>query len=364
MKLSEIIRLLESNFPLYLQESWDNSGLLLGNPGNEINKVLVTLDVTEEVVKEAISKDSELIISHHPVIFNGIKSITGKNATERIVETSIRNKISIYAIHTNLDNSFAGINAILCNKLGLNNIRILVPKGDILRKLVTFCPVSDAEKVRTALFNAGAGHIGNYDSCSFNAAGTGTFRGSEDSNPYVGERGKLHYENEIRIETIYPVYLESDVLGALHAAHPYEEVAYDLYNLGNEYLRAGTGMVGELSREISEPDFLNLLKKTFGSTIIRHSKLIGKKAGRIAVCGGSGSFLINDAIKAGADFLVTSDVKYHNFFETDGEIVIADIGHYESEQFAKELIYNILIKNFSTFAVLISELNTNSVNYL
>jgi len=364
MKLSVIIKLLESKFPLYLQESWDNSGLLLGNPENEINKVLVTLDVTEEVVKEAISKDCELIISHHPVIFNGIKSITGKNATERIVETSIKNKISIYAIHTNLDNSFTGINAILCNKLNLINIKTLVPKRDILRKLVTFCPVNDAEKVRTALFNAGAGHIGNYDRCSFNVPGTGTFRGSENSNPYVGERGKLHYENEIRIETIYPVYLESDVLGALHSAHPYEEVAYDLYNLGNEYLGAGTGMIGELRHEISEPDFLNLLKKTFNTTIIRHSQLAGKKARRITVCSGSGSFLINDAKKAGADFLVTSDLKYHDFFEADSKLVIADVGHYESEQFAKELIYNILIKNFSTFAVLISELNTNSVNYL
>lgn len=364
VKLSEITNFLETIYPLYLQESWDNSGLLIGHYENEIKKALVTLDVTKEVLEEAISKNCELIISHHPVIFKEIKSITGKNATERIVENAIKNNISVYTIHTNLDNSYAGINAILCEKLGLSKIKNLVPKRDMLRKLVTFCPVNDAEKVRKAIFEAGAGHIGNYDSCSFNAPGTGTFRGSEDTNPFVGERGKLHFENEMRIETIYPAYLENNIIKALLDAHPYEEVAYDLYSLGNEFSKAGPGMIGELIKEENVPDFLNRLKKIFGTGFIRHSVLNGKLVKKVAVCGGSGSFLISAAKKAGADFLVTSDVKYHDFFEADNKIVIADVGHYESERFAKELIYNILIKKFSTFAVLISEWNTNSVNYL
>jgi hypothetical protein len=246
----------------------------------------------------------------------------------------------------------------------LKNRKILAPKKEILRKLVTFCPVDHAEKVRQAIFNAGAGHIGDYDNCSFNAPGTGSFRGSDESNPFVGEKGKLHYEDEVRIETIYPIYLENSILKALFDAHPYEEVAYDIYYLGNKFERVGAGMIGELENEMNETDFLNMLKQRFNSACVRHSKLLNKQIKKVAVCGGSGSFLIRDAKNAGADIFITGDVKYHDFFEADGKIVIADIGHYESEQFAKDLIYSILNKKFSNFAVLISELNTNSVNYL
>jgi len=234
----------------------------------------------------------------------------------------------------------------------------------LLRKLVTFCPADHAEKVREAIFDAGAGHIGNYDSCSFNAPGTGSFRGSEDTNPFVGEKMKLHYENEIRIETIYPVYKEQSILKALFDSHPYEEVAYDIYFLGNEFSRVGAGMLGELEKETDETDFLNNIKNITGTGCIKHSKLLNRKIKKVAVCGGTGSFLIKDAKKAGADIFITADVKYHDFFEADGKIVIADIGHYESEQYAKDLIYSILNENFSNFAVLISEMNTNSVNYL
>ncbi len=249
MKIQEIIKPLEELAPPFLQESYDNAGLLIGNPQTKVEKVLITLDVTEPVLNEAIEKKCGLIIAHHPLIFKGLKSITGKNATERIVEIAIRRDIAIYAIHTNLDNVDGGVNDILCKKLGLKNTRILSPKKEILRKLVTFCPEDHAEKVRKAIFSAGAGHIGEYDSCSFNAPGTGSFRGSDDTNPFVGEKGKLHYENEIRIETIYPVYKEQAILNALFIAHPYEEVAYDIYFLGNEFTRVGAGMIGELERE-------------------------------------------------------------------------------------------------------------------
>ena len=364
MKVKEVIEALEQIAPTYLQESYDNSGLLIGHADDEVHKVLITLDITEEVLQEAIREKCNLIISHHPVIFNGLKSITGKNATERIVEEAIKNNIAIYAIHTNLDNVDKGVNSIICDKIGLTNRKILAPKKELLRKLVTFCPVDHAEKVRQAIFNAGAGHIGNYDSCSFNTPGTGSFRSSDESNPFVGKIGKLHYENEIRIETIYPVYHENLILKALIEAHPYEEVAYDIYFLGNKFERVGAGMIGEIESERDEMDFLQNLKQTFGTGCVRHSKLLGKKIKKVAVCGGSGSFLIGNAKNAGADIFITGDVKYHDFFEADGKIVIADIGHFESEQFAKDLIYSILNKKFSNFAVLISELNTNSVNYL
>lgn len=364
MRIKDIVKPLEEIAPVCLQESYDNSGLQIGYPDQEADKVLITLDITDEVVEEAIQKGCKLIISHHPLIFTGLKKITGKNYTERLVSKIIKNDIAVYAAHTNLDNAAQGINEILGKKLGLINLKILHPKKDLLRKLVTFCPTEHAEKVRTALFTAGAGHIGNYDSCSFNTPGTGSFRGLENSNPFTGETGKLHFENEIRIETIYPIYKEQDILKALFSSHPYEEVAYDIYPLNNTFSRVGAGMIGELEREADEIEFLKIIKKTIGAKIIRHSGLTGNKIRKVALCGGSGSFLIPEAVKAGADVYITGDIKYHDFFDAEKKILIADAGHFETEQFAKELIYSILIKNFPTFAVLISEINTNPISYL
>ncbi len=364
MRIKEIIDILENLAPPYLQESYDNSGLLIGNKNDDIDKAIISLDITEEVLNEAMQKKCKLIISHHPVIFSGLKSITGKNATERIVKEAIQNDIAIYAIHTNLDNVAKGINSIICDKIGLKNRKILAPKNDLLRKLVAFCPLDFVEKVRQAIFDAGAGNIGDYDNCSYSASGTGSFRGSDETNPFVGEKGKLHFEDEIRLETIYPVYHENAILKALINAHPYEEVAYDIYLLGNKFEQVGAGMVGELASDIDEVEFLKTIKQTFGTGCVRHSALLGKKIKKVAVCGGSGSFLIKNAISAQADIYITGDIKYHDFFEAEGKMVIADIGHFESEKFAKDLIYSVLKENFSNFAVLISETNTNSVNYI
>jgi dinuclear metal center YbgI/SA1388 family protein len=364
MLLNKITNELESIAPIQLQESYDNSGLLIGRPNSEIYAVLITLDVTEEILQEAISKKCNLIIAHHPLIFNGLKSLTGRNSVERIVEKAIKKDIAIYAIHTNLDNVENGVNGILCQKLGLINTKILSEKKGILRKLVTFCPIDFAEKVRKSIFEAGAGKIGNYDNCSFNTSGEGTFRGSDETNPFVGEKGKVHFENEIRIETIYPVYQEKAVLSALCEAHPYEEVAYDIYPLANDFNLVGAGMIGELETSLDEDEFLHHVKEVTGSACIRHSALTGNKIKKVAVCGGSGSFLISRALNQYADIFITGDIKYHDFFNGEGKMLIADVGHYESEQFAKELIYSILIKKFPTFAVQISEINTNSVNYL
>ena len=364
MKIKELIKPIEELAPTYLQESYDNSGLLIGDADQEVKKALVTLDVTEAVLEEAINKQCQLVIAHHPLIFKGLKSITGKNAVGRMVQTAIKNDITIYAIHTNLDNVDTGVNAILCEKLGLKDTSILDPKHDLLRKLVVFCPVDDAAKVREAMFEAGAGHIGDYDSCSYNITGEGSFRGSEDTNPYVGEKGKLHFENEIRVETIYPVYKEKQIIDAMIEAHPYEEVAYDIYFLGNAFERAGAGMIGILKKPENAESFLEKVKKITQTGCIRYSGNIGQKITKVAVCGGAGSFLISKAKNAGADIFLTGDVKYHDFFEAGDKMIIADIGHYESEQFTKELIHSVLIEKFPTFAVLISETNTNAVNYL
>lgn len=364
MKIKEIINHLEEIAPLNYQESYDNAGLIAGNPNSEIDKALICLDITEAIIDEAINDGFKLVISHHPLVFNAIKQITGKNYVEKVLIKAIKNDIALYSAHTNLDNISSGVNAMLCKKLGVKNYHILQPKAGLLKKIVTFCPINKAEEVRNALFKAGAGNIGNYDNCSFSTKGKGSFRANENAKPYVGKNNRLHFEEEERIETIFPFDKEQAVLSKLFAAHPYEEVAYDIYPLENKYQNVGAGMIGELKNSMDEKDFLLKMKKNIGASCVRHSEFLGKKVKKIAVCGGSGSFLINAAISAGADVFITGEVGYHEFFNAEKKIIIVDIGHYESEQFTKDLIFSILNKKFTTFALRISELNTNSVNYL
>ncbi len=361
--LSDIVRFFESQAPAALQESYDNSGLQTGDPAQVISAALLTLDVTEEVLEEALQKGANLIISHHPLIFGGIKRITGATPVERILIKAIRHQVALLAVHTNLDNVSGGVNAKIAEKLGLVDCHILQPSEGKLHKLVTFVPTEYLEPVRQAVFNAGGGHIGNYDQCSFNMEGTGTFRGNDQTKPFAGEPGKLHFEKEVRFETIFPSWLEAGIIKALLEAHPYEEVACDIYPLKNRLESSGAGMVGNLVTPVDENSFLKSLKESFKVPVIRHSPLRGKPVSRVALCGGAGSFLMKEAVAAGADLFLSGDFKYHQFFEPAGKIVIADIGHFESEQFTKELFYELLTKKFPTFAVHLSEVNTNPVAY-
>ncbi|MFH0865161.1 MAG: Nif3-like dinuclear metal center hexameric protein [Bacteroidota bacterium] len=363
MQINEITSHLESIAPLSLQESYDNAGLIIGNPAGTISKALITLDVTEKVIDEAIFNKCQLIIAHHPLIFGNISIIRSDNFTGKCIIKAIKNNISIYAIHTNFDNIDSGVNAALCRKIGLLNCKILKPKKNILKKLVTFCPDKYADKVRKALFEAGAGNIGNYDSCSYNTEGFGTFRALDNANPFVGQAYKLHQEKEVRIETIFPGYNEKKLLKALFETHPYEEVAYDIYPLENAFSKVGEGMIGELEKVIGLNDFLKKLKFKLKIPVVKHNAISNKKIKKVAVCGGAGSFLISDAIANEADIFLTSEIKYHQFFEGGNSLIIADIGHYESEQFMKETLCEILNKKFPTFAVLISKVNTNPVKY-
>ena len=362
--LNEVASALDMLAPPALQESYDNSGLLIGATGNKITGVLVCIDVTEEIIEEAARKKCNLIVSHHPLIFSPLKRLTGKNYVERSVVKAVEKGIAVYAIHTNLDNVMHGVNQKFAAKLGLTNARILRPMQGRLKKLVTFSPLKVAEKVRQALFDAGAGRIGNYDECSFNMPGTGTFRGSESTNPHVGEKGVQHREQEERIETIFESYLQGRIIEALLSTHPYEEVAYDIYPLDNLHPNIGAGLIGSLKRPLSETAFLKMLKKNMKAGSVRHTRLLGRNVSRIAICGGSGSFLLEDAIRNKADAFVTADFKYHQFFDAEGKIVIADIGHYESEQFTTEIIIDYLNRNFSTFAVHLAETGTNPISYL
>jgi dinuclear metal center YbgI/SA1388 family protein len=362
--IKNITDYLEKIAPLALQESYDNSGLITGNPETIVSGIMLCLDSTEDVIDDAIANDCNLVIAHHPIVFSGIKKLNGKNYVERTIIKAIKNDIAIYAIHTNLDNVLVGVNKIIAEKLGLINLKILSPKASLLKKLVTFCPPDHAEKVRTALFNAGAGGIGNYDECSFNITGEGSFRGNESSKPFVGQIGVRHTETESRIETIFESYKRNDVLKALFQSHPYEEVAYDIYPLDNSHPQIGSGIVGELSENQHETEFLQFVKRKMNAGSLRHTSLTGKEVKRVAVCGGSGSFLLNDAIKADAQIFITADFKYHQFFDADKKIVIADIGHFESEQFTIDLIKTLILEKFSTFAVRLTKVNTNPVYYM
>lgn len=363
MKIAEIISSLEKLAPRVYQEAYDNSGLICGNPDAGINKVLCTLDCTEAVIHEAVARGCGMVVAHHPIVFSGLKSLTGKTYVERTVMEAIRQDVAIYAIHTNLDKAWMGVNRKMGEKLGLQNLETLHPEQDVLRKIYTYVPQNDLDRVREAMFKAGAGHIGEYDQCSFNTPGTGTFRGSSDSKPSVGKAGESTSEEEIRVEMIFPVHLQQQIVEALISSHPYEEVAYDLVKLENDHQRIGSGMIGSLPSPLDEKGLLALVGRVFKCEVIRHTALLGRQIERVAICGGAGRFLLNDAIRRGADVFITADIKYHEFFDAEHKLLMMDIGHHESEQFTPELLKEYIEEKFPTFAVLLSEAITNPVHY-
>lgn len=363
MQIAEITRFLETIAPPFLQEGYDNAGLITGSGAWECTGVVVSLDATEEVVQEAKAKGCNLIIAHHPIVFSGLKKITGKTYVERAVIKSIKEDIAIYAIHTNLDNVMEGVNGKMAERIGLTNCKILQPKPSLLQKLFTFVPLAHADAVRTAIFDAGAGHIGNYSECSFSTSGTGTFKAGEGTNPFVGKIGSRHSEEEVKIEVLFPAWLQGAIINGMKKAHPYEEVAYDIVPLENKHQMTGSGILGELPEAISENEFLQLLKNQFGLSVIRHTGFRNKPVKKVAVCGGAGSFLTKTALAAGADAFVTADVKYHEFFDAENNMLLTDIGHWESEQFTIDLLAEFLSVKFPTFAVLKTGVKTNPVEY-
>jgi dinuclear metal center YbgI/SA1388 family protein len=363
VQLYEIIATLEAFAPITLQENYDNAGLICGDPSWTITGAICSLDCTEAIVEEAISKNCNLIIAHHPIVFSGLKKINGKNYVEKTIIKAIKHDIAIYAAHTNLDNVLNGVNHKMAEKIGLKNLRVLLPKANILKKLVTFAPESHAEAIKKVLFEAGAGQIGNYKDCSFSSHGLGTYMALENAQPFLGKIGQLHTENEVRIEMVLPDFLKSKVIAALLKAHPYETVAYDLIALENSASEFGSGLIGDLEAEMDEMSFLKHLKAALKTDLIRHTALLNKKIKTVALCGGSGSFLLKNAISSKSDIYITGDFKYHEFFDADSKIVIADVGHAESEQFTPEIFYDLIRKKFATFAVHLSNIRTNPIYY-
>ena len=363
MKVKDILTTLEAWAPPGYQEPYDNSGLLIGDASAPFTKALITLDVTESVLDEAIDKGCNLVIAHHPLIFGGIKRITGKHWVERCIIKAIKNDLVIYAIHTNLDNVHDGVNAMIARKIGLQKVVILKPKAHTLTKLVTFVPVEQTQRVLDALYEAGLGEIGNYDHCSFRMMGTGTFRPNEVANPAVGTPGKAEEVQENRIEGIFPGHIQNKIIAALQQSHPYEEVAYYVQSLQNTHQEVGSGAIGLLESPMRAEEFIKALKSRMELNTVKCTAFMNKDISKVAVCGGAGGFLLSDAIKQKADIFITSDYKYHEFFEADQQIIIADIGHYESEVFTKNLIAEKLQSTFADEAFLLSEVVTNPVRY-
>lgn len=364
MTIHNITQYLESIAPPALQESYDNAGLITGSAQWPCTGIICCLDAVEDVIQEAIQKKCNLVIAHHPIIFSGLKKINGNNYVERTIIKAIKNDIAIYAIHTNLDNIMHGVNGMIAEKLCLQNVSILSAKQNQLKKLFFYVPAQHAQKVMDAIFETGGGQIGNYSECSFTVNGTGTFKPNELANPFTGQKGERHEAAELKIEILFPAYLQQRILSALRQNHPYEEVAYEIINLDNAHQHIGTGITGELKEPMDAIDFLQHLKKIFTIPTVRHTHLPQKKIKKVAVCGGAGSFLIKNAIQSKSDIYITSDLKYHEFFEADGQLIIADIGHYESEQYTIDLLANLLEKKFPNFATLKTGVNTNPVYYI
>lgn len=364
MKIKTILAVLEEMAPLAYAESFDNVGLLVGNQNESCTGVLVCHDALETVIDEAVAKNCNLVVCFHPILFSGLKKITGKNYVERSIIKAIKNDIAIYAVHTALDNHQNGVNKIFCDALGLKNTKILIPKQDFIQKLVTFTVPENADLLRNALFDAGAGKIGNYENCSFNSTGIGTYKGNENSNPVIGNKFELTRSEELKIEVTFEKHLQRNILKALFENHIYEEVAYEIYNLHNSHQNIGLGMIGELDEEMSELSFLQMVKTKMQAEAIRHSSFLNKKIKKVAVLGGSGSEAISKAIQAGADAFLTADLKYHQFYEAENQILLADVGHFESERYTKNYIVDYLTKKMPNFAIILSEENTNPVKYL
>jgi len=363
IQIKDIIRELEFLAPPSYQENYDNAGLLVGSHETSVTGALLSLDVTEEIVEEAIQKNCNLVVAHHPIVFKGLKKLNGKNYVERTVIKAIKNDIAIYAIHTNLDHVATGVNREIANRLGLENVKVLAPKQQLLTKLTFFAPIVNTQTILNVLFETGAGKIGQYENCSFRAEGTGTFLPGESANPAIGKNGRLEEVREHRCEVMFPSYLTNNILTALRKSHPYEEVAYYLTALENENQEVGAGAVGELPEGVSIEEFLLLLKGRMNASLVKYTETSSKKIKRVAVCGGAGSFLLPDAIRSKADAFVTADYKYHEFFDAENKIMICDIGHYESEVFTKNLLHNYLSGKFPNFALCLSDVNTNPVRY-
>jgi dinuclear metal center YbgI/SA1388 family protein len=361
--VKDLIRHLNLWAPLSLQESYDNGGLIAGDADQVITGVLCCLDCTEQIIEEAIERKCNVVLAHHPIVFSGLKKLTGRTYVERTIIYAIKHDIAIIAWHTALDNVSNGVNGKIGDVLGIKQRRILQPKENGIFKLVVYVPHETKVDMEQALFAAGAGHIGNYQECSFTSAGEGSFKPMPGSNPTEGQIGERSFVSETKIEVVVPEGNRGNVHQAMIHAHPYEEVAHEWIRLSNERTDIGSGMVGDLDRPIDVQSWMKHVKDKMGVAVIRHTALVHTEISKVAWCGGSGDFLLERAIAAGAQVLITSDFKYHRFFDHENKIIVMDIGHYESESCVIDLLSDWLTENFTTFAIHKTWIVTNPVQY-
>lgn len=334
VKCQVIMDAMDELAPRHLAESWDNVGLLVGNPAQTINKILITLDVTKAVVEQAIIDGVDLIISHHPLIFKSITTVRTDLPQGQILSSLLKSNIGVYAAHTNLDIAIGGVNDVLADALDLCGVQPLaLSSTEKLCKLVVFVPQTHVETVEEAIMAAGAGHIGNYSHCSFKTDGIGTFLPLESSNPFKGNINQLERLKESRLETIMPEKISKSVIKAMLKAHPYEEVAYDIYQLMNSGPKMGLGRIGKLVTPMLLVDFANQVKAALGISSVNVVGSCTRLVKKVAVCGGAGASLLHKAAFAGADVLVTGDVKYHEGQEAAAiGMAMIDAGHFATEQ--------------------------------
>ena len=362
MTVGDLCGWLEQRAPLRFQEDYDNSGLLVGQRSWTVTGVLCCLDADEAVVHEAVARGCNVVLSHHPIVFKGLKRLTGATAVERTVALALKHNVALYAGHTNWDSIQGGVSFSLAQRLGLVAPRIMMPRGGELLNLVVYVPAEHASPVAEAAFGAGAGRIGAYDECHFSGSGTGTFRPLDGAQPFVGQIGVREVADEHRLEFVLPKHRKSAVQQAVWAAHPYEEVAHSWISLDNSWSEVGYGAVGNLPEPIRLGDFLAVCAAQLGAESVRYStSSLDRIVQRIAVCGGSGAEFAGAAAAAGADAYVTGDLKYHGFQDPPGGLVLVDVGHGESERPFIDDWAELIRSEFVTFAVLISETDNRPV---
>lgn len=351
--------------PLALASERDNSGLQIGSGQQRVTKILVTLDLNSNVIDEAHQKKADLIISHHPLLFHALRSVNPDEHIGSIVTSCVKYGIAIYSAHTNLDFTQNGVSTTLALKLGLSRIEPLMKNQRVSKKIVVFVPHDYIDRVRHAMMEAGAGTIGNYTDCSFAAHGIGTFKPTPNATPFIGTIGKLERVNEARLEMLSPSWKLEAVIAAMKRAHPYEEIAYDIYNRVNTEADYGVGAIGTLSHPMKPRQFLTHVADTLRIPSLRYSGNPQQMISVVAVCGGSGSDLLSTAAQHGADAFVTADISYHRFMEKHHSILFIDAGHYETEVPVVPIICKYLKQNLtdSTIEVIKSKTMKNNVQY-
>ena len=364
MKIKEVIQFLEQKFPLHWQEDFDNCGVQCGDKERELTGIVVCFDMSEAVIDEALAQGSNMVISHHPIIYkHGLKKIEPTNRVGKIIYKALENKILLYSMHTNIDSGKAGGNVLFAKKLELQNLSVLVPKENQFCKLVVFVPAENSALLKEAMFKIGCGNIGNYSHCSYSCEGIGSFKPLTGVNPHIGKHNRLERVDEERIEMIFPKNIKRQVIETLYGHHPYEEPAFDIITLENQNREVGLGRIGLLPTSMLAKDFILYIKEKLNLDFVKFSGNRDAEIKKVAVCGGGGASFISEALTAGVNAYITGDLKYHDFFIPENKMLLIDIGHFEGEHFIREIITSLLQENFNTFATHFTEVEIPVIHH-